>query len=364
MALLIVLATGCAEDAEDPPALTLDLSSPTRDSSAQAAPPTSNAPTEIAATVLSAENQEALAEGNQTFAATKTSGAKTRYPIILMHGLGGSDRILGLNAVANEMRAHGYVAYNPAVPPFNGPKEAARLLAPFVDEVLKSTGAAKVNLIAHSLGGLAARSLVSEYGYADRVASVSTVSSPHRGSLAADYGLRAIDNSLFRDAADALARWLGRQVTTDALANDASLVATLTALSEEKAGERNRATPDKPGVYYQSWAAVSARLGIGDSEDVNACDGMLEGKTDQMDKLLIAVSLIVGHGTGLQSSFKPNDGLVSVESAKWGHFNGCVRADHFEQMSRADGTNIRNASGFYAPEFYEQIAADLAPKGF
>lgn len=313
---------------------------------------------------LSDENEEALLEGNQTLAAANGKATKTHYPVILLHGYGGSDRLLGMNNIARAMRADGYVAYNPAVPPYNTPKECAKVLSTFVDHVLKSTGASKVNLVAHSYGGLVVRSLVSDHGYGDRVASISTIGTPHRGTLVGDYSLKVFDADAFRDSAEALARWLGRRVTTEELASNQDLIGTVTALSEKNASTLNREMPNDSRVYYQSWAGVSARVGIGDSEDKTVCDGKLEGKTDKMNSLLLASSLIAGHGLGIQSSFKPNDGLVTVESAKWGHFRGCIRADHIDQMSGLDGNPTRNASGFFAPEFYEQIADELNDKGF
>ena len=44
-----------------------------------------------------------------------------------------------------------------------------------------------VNLIAHSMGGLDARYLISRLGMADQVRSLTTISTPHRGSFMADW---------------------------------------------------------------------------------------------------------------------------------------------------------------------------------
>jgi triacylglycerol lipase len=58
-------------------------------------------------------------------------------------------------------------------------------LAERVDEVLAATGADRVHLIGHSLGGIVARYYVQLLGGADRVDTVVTLGTPHRGTYAA-----------------------------------------------------------------------------------------------------------------------------------------------------------------------------------
>lgn len=54
-------------------------------------------------------------------------------------------------------------------------------------EVLKETGASKVNVIAHSKGGLDTRYAISRLGMSQYVASLTTINTPHRGCEFADY---------------------------------------------------------------------------------------------------------------------------------------------------------------------------------
>jgi triacylglycerol esterase/lipase EstA (alpha/beta hydrolase family) len=68
------------------------------------------------------------------------------------------------------------------VEPFRGVADRSTTLSRSIDQILRETGAKKVNLVAHSLGGKDARYLVSALGYGDRVASISTIGTPHRGS--------------------------------------------------------------------------------------------------------------------------------------------------------------------------------------
>jgi len=60
----------------------------------------------------------------------------------------------------------------------------------------------------------------------------------------------------------------------------------------------------------------------------------------------------------LQELEGDNDGLVSVESAKWGEFLGTIAADHGEQIGLKINPWKRNAFDHLA--FFSQIAENLA----
>ena len=59
-------------------------------------------------------------------------------------------------------------------------------LARRIDEILNQTGSPKLHIIAHSKGGLDARYAISACSCADKVASLSTFSTPHHGSRTVD----------------------------------------------------------------------------------------------------------------------------------------------------------------------------------
>ena len=65
------------------------------------------------------------------------------------------------------------------LPPFNGSGARARVLAGYIDQVLDETNKGKVHLIAHSQGGIDCRQVLGEPGYLDKVASLTTVATPH-----------------------------------------------------------------------------------------------------------------------------------------------------------------------------------------
>jgi hypothetical protein len=58
----------------------------------------------------------------------------------------------------------------------------------------------------------------------------------------------------------------------------------------------------------------------------------------------------------------PNDGIVTVASAKWGLFRGCVRADHAGLVGQPARRGA-NAAGFDHLAFYKALARHLAERG-
>jgi pimeloyl-ACP methyl ester carboxylesterase len=67
-------------------------------------------------------------------------------------------------------------------PPLASIDRFARQLDERVDEVLRACGTSKVILVAHSLGGLAARAWCARLGGSSRLARLVTIGSPHHGS--------------------------------------------------------------------------------------------------------------------------------------------------------------------------------------
>ncbi len=114
--------------------------------------------------------------------------AKTRYPIVLVHGLTGAARMGGVldywYGIPEVLRANGAQVYVATVPSFNSDEERALALQAYVRAVKLESGADKVNLIGHSQGGPTSRMLAAMSP--QDVASVTTIGSPHRGSEVAD----------------------------------------------------------------------------------------------------------------------------------------------------------------------------------
>lgn len=281
------------------------------------------------------------------------------YPVVLHHGFFGFEGIGPVDyffRVASTLRARGDVVVEAQVDPINSTEARALDLAEIVDDTLARTGACKVDLIAHSQGGLDARRLVGGLGYGDRVAAIVTVSTPHRGTRVADALLR-LAPGWSRDLLDFFARIVGRAIS-DA-SDDASLLAALGSLSEARAAAFARDNPDDPRVAFFSVAGRSD-WHAGTTE----CRGAVwpnPRALDRLDPLLSAVETFVQESALLPVA---NDGLVTVPSARWGTFLGCVPADHFDEIGQIADVVPDPSSGWDHVAFYVSLVDFLRERGF
>lgn len=307
-----------------------------------------------------------------------------RYPIVLHHGFNASStNAWSFYKVKEALEADGHDVTTTEVEPFNGVPVRARTLAGLVDrartafcqkegtrgrDVAACERTTKVNIIAHSMGGLDARYLAATLGYASKIASITTISTPHGGSNIADVGLRlAPDGGRMGAVLDHLVGCFGRSFTEDDLARNTDMRAALESLSEASAPAFNRANPDQAGVYYQSYAGVSRAIGGprtgGEQQAVlEACGGTYFGsvrRADFMSLRLSAGSFVVGRLTNV-----PQDGMVTVENAKWGTFRGCFPADHLDEVGQVSNDRPDIYTKLDHLAFYRVVASDLAKRGY
>lgn len=153
--------------------------------------------------------------------------------------------------VKEALEADGHIVMVTSVPPFASVRDRALALGQQIDAIMAQTGATQVNLIAHSMGGLDARYLISTLGYGDQVVSLTTISTPHRGSAVADVALKLLPGKL-DDVTNMLAKLWGR--TYSDVAERSDVRAALTGISTKELERFNQVTPDDSRVYYQSWA--------------------------------------------------------------------------------------------------------------
>jgi len=314
----------------------------------------------------------ALADADVGVALDEDDGAPAPlgapYPVILVHGFSGWMDFSGIEYFYNvpgDLRAAGADVTAPNLPPYNGSAERAEVLALVVDDVLARTNKRKVHLIAHSQGGVDSRLLITELGYASKVASLVTISTPHRGTRVADLA-RAAPRGVLNPAGQLLgwllgalegeppseASWLADEGIADAY--DPDLDAAIQMLSTENMAAFNEAHPDPEGVPIFSVAGVSNLVSLDQPE----CHGGLwenSNRVDVVDIFFAGAGLYLNYtdGGGLFSP-TPNDGLVTAASARWGTFLGCVPADHPDEIGHIlDNGNL--VSGFDHRRFYLRL---------
>ncbi len=252
--------------------------------------------------------------------------SRTKYPIILAHGMAGFDEFSFLQywgGVEERLRSEGFAVYTAVVDPMNGSDIRAGQLALFVDRVLTCTCSEKANIIAHSQGGMDARVLVDAMGYHDRIASVSTVSTPHWGTPVADRLLELVPGE-WDPVLDVLAFFV-TGLYTDPLAQP-EVRSAMTWCSTGFTATFYEEFPPAPSVAWYSYAGRAGVTANGKPE----CEAALIPNPTLKNALNAPFYpgwLLIG---GLQGV--DNDGLVPVESAKYGTFLGCIPADHVQEI--------------------------------
>ena len=262
----------------------------------------------------------------------------TRYPILFVHGVFFRDfeHLNYWGRIPGELEKNGATCYYGNHNSAAAVKDSAVELRERILEIVEKTGCERVNIIAHSKGGLDSRCAITLEGMAPYVASLTTINTPHRGCEFADYLLSKIPQSkqqLVAKAYNAAAARLG-DINPDFLA-------AVYDLTHTKCMERNEQVQDSPLVYYQSFGskltkAVSGRFPLNFTHPlVKYFDGA-------------------------------NDGLVGEASFPWGEHYQFLTNTKKRGISHGDmiDLNRENIPGFDVREFYVQLVAELKKKGF
>lgn len=262
----------------------------------------------------------------------------TRYPILLVHGVFFRDsRLFNYwGRIPAELKKNGarifYGEHDSARPV----AESAAELADRIEWILKKTGAEKLNVIAHSKGGLDMRYALAQLGVAPCVASLTTVNTPHNGCIFANELLKKVPKRV----ADLLAS------TYDSIAEKAGdeapqFMAAVQDLTDEACAARNKEMPALPdGVFCQS---VGSRLKKG---------------TAARFPLNLSYHIVKKYDG-------PNDGLVATTSFAWGEKYTFLESAGKRGISHGDmvDLNRENFRGFDVREFYVQLVSDLRERG-
>jgi triacylglycerol lipase len=287
------------------------------------------------------------------------------YPVVLLHGMAGFGKlevgpasVTYFNGIVEDLTKSGESVYATIAPPYETSEVRAAAIAQQIDQILARTGKAKVNIVGHSQGGLDARVLASPngLGYGDRIASVTTVATPHRGSKVADAALGLI-KVLPADVVDEVTGGLLQLLEKSAyeLQTDPNLRAQVTLLSETYMRDVfNPKYVDDSRVLYRSYAGrTNLRTGL------LACDGSTyPNDPTELDVAQLPLGTLAAFLEDGQ--LKVNDGLVTVESAKWGKFEQCVAADHLKEVGQL-GTL---ASSFDHIALFRNIVSRIRAAGF
>lgn len=261
----------------------------------------------------------------------------TRYPIVLVHGVFFRDSkyFNYWGRIPATLEANGArIFYGNQASAASVADSALQLKARILD-ILAQTGAEKVNLIAHSKGGLDCRYAIAHLGIEDKVASLTTVNTPHRGCLFADYLLEHIPARVkdkVATAYDSTLRKFGEA--------NADFLAAVSDLTDSSCRQRNEEMPLPQGILCQSIGSVMPRAA---------------GGKFPLNYSYHLVRLFEGE----------NDGLVSERSFQWGQRYILLRPVGKRGISHGDmiDLNRENIRGFDVREFYVGLVNGLKKEG-
>jgi triacylglycerol lipase len=192
-----------------------------------------------------------------------------------------------------------------------------------------------VNIIAHSKGGLDCRYAIAHLGMGEYVASLTSINTPHRGCLFADYLLKNISEDVQNKVAgvyEGALRKLGDP--------NPDFLAAVYDLTDAACKERDGQMPIPEGILCQSVGTL-LRKARGGRFPLNV--------TYHLAKLFDG----------------PNDGLVSENSFAWGSRYQLLEPMGRQGISHADiiDLNRENIPGFDVREYYVKLVNALKEQG-
>jgi len=200
--------------------------------------------------------------------------------VVLIHGLFGFRRILWIEYFQGIKKLYEDMGFRVLVPslPWAGTIEqrAASLAGQLSSE------AGPLHLVVHSMGGLDSRYFITHLGGAEKITSLTTLGTPHRGSTAANHVCRSL--------------------------SPLSIFPGIHSLTTDRLADFNAVTPDHPDVTYRSYTA---------SRPVSEHPW-----------------LVRHYGRVIDKHEGNNDSQVSVASGQWGEHLGTLPCDHFELIGR------------------------------
>lgn len=244
----------------------------------------------------------------------------TNFPIVLMHGFfgwGEAGPLSYFSGVVEHLTDLGFEVFEPAVSPINSMETRAEQWEQLIEERF---GDSRINIIAHSQGGLDARYMISNMGWDDRIGALVTISTPHRGTVLADLVVGLVPDT---------AEWI-----VDFILNlfDLDWDGFTQITREYVQNQFNPANPDDFKVSYYSYQADAG---------------------DNCFILLELTHWVINLFEGA------NDGIISVESARWGQEMGILSTDHWAIIGQPLGLVDFDHLGFY-----NEIATYLKSEGF
>jgi len=263
---------------------------------------------------------------------------KTKYPLLLVHGVFFRDYkyFNYWGRIPEELEKNGAKIYYGEHQSASSIENSSKELFDRIKKIVNETGCKKLNIISHSKGGLDSKYLLTYPEIEEYIASITTISTPHKGCMFADYLFSKIPDKLLNSIADKYNKALKKMGD-----NNPDFIAATKDLTTSSCKEIDEKVKLKENIFCQS---VGSKLN-------KAIKGSFP---------LNYTGVFVKYFDGA------NDGLVGEESFKWGDNYIFVKSDDKRGISHGDiiDLNRENINGFDVREFYVQLVHDLKNRGF
>lgn len=262
---------------------------------------------------------------------------KTKYPILMVHGVffRDSERFNYWGRVPGQLTENGATLYYGEHQSALSVAHSAEELAARIRQIIESEGCEKLNIIAHSKGGLDCRYAIAHCGIAPYVASLTTINTPHKGCGFADYLLQKTPQNVRQGLADTYNKAAAKLGDTSP-----DFMAAVQDLTSSRCKEQIEPLTLPEGIYTQSVGSA------------------LKGAASGQFPLNFSHPLVRWFDG-------ENDGLVSAGSFRWGEDFQFLSPTGKRGISHGDmiDLNRENIAGFDVREFYVQLVSKLRERG-
>ncbi|MGN0374888.1 MAG: esterase/lipase family protein [Butyrivibrio sp.] len=172
-----------------------------------------------------------------------------KYPVLMVHGVFFRDsRYFNYwGRIPKELEYNGARIYYGEHQSASSIEDSGKELAARIKQIVTESGCSKLNIIAHSKGGLDCRYAIYKYGLESCVASLTTINTPHRGCRFSDYLMNKAPEAFKNKIADTYNRTLKKFGDSNP-----DFIAAVSDLSSDRCEEFNREIPAPIGVFCQS----------------------------------------------------------------------------------------------------------------
>mgnify|MGYP004448185965 CR=1 FL=1 len=262
---------------------------------------------------------------------------KTKYPLLMVHGIFFRDwkNFNYWGRIPAALESNGATIFYGNHESCTTVENSAQELAARIQEIIETTGCEKVNIIAHSKGGLDCKCAISELGMAPYVASLTTVNTPFTGSKFASHVLSTMSirkqkflsglyKFFFRFAGD----------------KNPDLLHAVYDLTVERCTEFQKRFKPEPNIFYQGTGSV-----------LNNPKG---GRFP-----------LIFNYKHVEKYDGPNDRLVGKDAFEWGENFKFVTVSGKRGVAHGDMIDLyrEDIPGFDVKQFYTDIVSDLKNRG-